>query len=140
MKQLITHACIIVFILTALVACSTQSTTGTPSAASNPALGPQSKAVLNVEELIKNPEYYRGLLRVEGVVSFVSPERQTVALIDTQEFIKCGVTTCASLTLPVHWLGAMPHVENTVQVVGEIQTKNGKLVFVAHTLDIIQRQ
>lgn len=91
---------------------------------------------VGVDQLMKNVEKYRGSISVEGVVSAVSAREHMLSLIDTQEFKKCRVTTCATLTLPVRWAGAMPSIKDQVRVEGEIKEHKGKLVFEAKTLQV----
>lgn len=100
-----------------------------------PASGSQSEsAVLGVQEFMKNVDRYQGKVRVEGVVSAVSPAAQALSLIDVQEFKDCGVTTCAPLTLPVRWQGPWPSVNDVVQLEGELRKSGGKLFFEAKRL------
>ncbi len=91
-------------------------------------------AIISVDEFMQNVERFRGPVRVAGVVSAVSPEQQTLVLIDAREFQECEVTTCAQLSLPVHWTGPMPIVQDTVQLEGEVQEAGGKLIFKARAL------
>ena len=95
--------------------------------------------VVGVEALMKNVNEHRGVLRVEGVVSVVSAEHQSLTLIDTRELEECGVTTCAEFKLPVRWKGSMPAVRDVVRVEGEVQEKDGKRVFVATGLEKMPR-
>ncbi len=90
---------------------------------------------VGVDQLMKNVDKHRGSVSVEGVVSAVSPRDHTISLIDTQEFKKCAVVTCATLTLPVRWSGTMPSVKNQVRIEGEIKENKGKLIFQAKTLE-----
>ena len=93
------------------------------------------RPVVGVETLMKNVDEHPGVLRVEGVVSAVSAERQSLTLIDTRELEECGVTTCAEFKLPVRWKGPMPAVRDVVRVEGEVQERDGKRVFVATGLE-----
>ena len=93
---------------------------------------------VGVDELMRNVDHYEGRLRVIGVVSGTSTADHTVALIDIAEFEECGITTCASLTLPVQWSGPMPSVEDTVEIAGEVQELEGRLIFVAETLEKVE--
>ena len=92
-------------------------------------------AVLGIEQLMKEVDNYRGEIRVEGVVSSVLPANQMLSLIDTREFKECGITTCAQFTLPVHWSGSMPAVEETVLIDGTVREIEGKLIFEAKGLE-----
>ncbi len=95
----------------------------------------QEKTV-EVEALAKQPDRYRGPIQVRGVVSAVSPEQKMLALIDRKEVEACGVTTCATLFLPVLWEGPLPRVGEQILVKGEVRpTDAKKLVFVASALD-----
>ena len=91
-------------------------------------------AVVGVDELMKHTERYAGRVRVKGIVSGVETETQMISLIDTSEFEECGVTSCASLTLPIRWAGQMPKVQDAILVSGEVQESEGKLIFVAHSV------
>ena len=98
----------------------------------------ESQAV-GVEALMKNVDEHKGPVRVEGVVSAASAERQLLTLIDTRELDECGVTTCAQLKLPVRWTGVMPPVRAIVRVDGEVQRQpDGKLVFVARGVEEVR--
>ena len=111
------------------------------TAAITPAYPPASLSpggVVNVEDLMNNPDAYKGPILVEGVVSTVSLEQKIIGLIDTREFAECDTTDCSSLTLPVQWSGAMPGIEDNVKVSGEVQNSGGKFTFIARTLDIVK--
>jgi len=158
MKRLIIGFCVIALFLFIGAACANQSTNVTtipvPATAipqqdikpdipgepvkPSPALPPG--ITVNVDDLMKNPEQYIGSIRVIGVVSSVSPEQRTIGLIDSREFASCGVTTCSEFILPVQWVGAMPRIEDTVQIVGEVQRSNGKFIFVAQSIEILDNK
>lgn len=99
-----------------------------------------SGLVFQVDDFMKTADQHRGTVRIQGVVSAVIPEKEMFALIDLAEYQQCRVTTCASLMLPVHWSGTMPQVEDAVQIEGEIGESEGKLIFVARTLEKIPIQ
>ncbi len=88
---------------------------------------------------MKNVDRYRGPVSLEGVVSAVAPDQQAISLIDSGEFQDCGVTTCAQLTLPVHWRGPQPAVRDLVRLKGQVQEVKGKLMFVADKLEKVVR-
>ncbi len=90
---------------------------------------------IGVEEFAKTVDGPGGPYLLEGVVSAVSAKKQMIALIDTSEFEKCGVTTCAPITVPVRWDGAMPAVRDIVELDGSVEEREGgKLVFVCKEL------
>ncbi len=95
---------------------------------------PETGGTVGVDQLMNNVDKYRGTITIEGVVSAVSPKDRVLSLIDTQEFKKCAVVTCAKLTLPVRWSGTMPSVKEQVRVEGEVKESRGKLIFEAKTL------
>lgn len=108
----------------------------------SPAFASESETgrIVGVDQLMKNVDEFRGSIRVEGVVSAVSRTDHTLSLIDKQEFKKCGIVTCASLTLPVRWAGSMPSVKDEVLVQGEVKQNRGKLIFEARELEATASQ
>lgn len=107
---------------------------------SPPGAGAQSATeetgeVLGIETFMRNVDDHRGTVRVEGVVSAVVAADQALTLIDVAELERCGVVTCAPLSLPVRWNGPMPSVPDIVRLTGEVQDQHGKLVFMASTLE-----
>ncbi len=101
-------------------------------------VGEAEEIVLGVEELMKSPSLPKGEVCVHGVVSGKSKERQLLTLIDTAEFKRCKILTCAQLSLPVRWDGPMPELEQQVDVDGEIKKEAGQLVFVARSVHAIK--
>jgi len=95
----------------------------------------RSAAVLDVSTLMREAEKHQGPIRVEGVVSRVYPKDQKLGLIDTAEFKRCGVVTCADLVLPVRWAGAMPEPKTQVRLEGEIRKSGEGMEFVANALE-----
>lgn len=77
---------------------------------------------------------------VEGVVSTASSADHLLALIDRKEFQECGTTDCAKLILPVRWSGAMPALQATVRVRGQIEQVGGKMIFVAQAIEPVAVQ
>ena len=96
--------------------------------------------IYGVNELMQSDSLPSGLVQLEGIVSGASPEEQRMALIDVSEFQACGVTTCASLYLPVQWNGPLPKIEEQVQIKGRIQDESGNLIFVAEALQKVSDQ
>lgn len=106
----------------------------TLSSVASPATAPAA-SVLGVNEMMKNVDRHRGHVRLQGVVSAVAPQNQSLALIDTSEAKACGAAGgCAELTLPVRWTGAMPTVGQSILLSGSVEESNGKLLFAAQTL------
>lgn len=91
--------------------------------------------VLGVEEFMRRPGRQGGRVCVEGIVSAVSADDHTLALIDRREFEQCGVTTCAALYLPVRWPGPMPGTGELVRIEGQARDEGGRLVFVARAVE-----
>lgn len=91
--------------------------------------------IIGVDEFMRNTDRYPGAVRVEGVVGGV--KNGWIALIDLAEFEKCGVTTCAQLTLPVRWSGTSPILKQIVRVSGAVRRFEGKLVFQATALEVV---
>jgi hypothetical protein len=95
--------------------------------------------VLGVETFMKAASRRHEVVRVEGVVSAVSANTGTFALIDLREFEACGLDDCA-LRLPVRWTGLMPSVREVVQVEGQVQETEGKHLFVASAIQKVTPQ
>lgn len=107
---------------------STYSFAGDSTSKKIPAIG--------VDVLMKDTEILKKeRIRVKGVVSAVSKENKTLALIDLTEYHDCKVVTCANLTLPVSWSGKMPSKEDKVIIEGKVQRQQGKLIFVADKME-----
>jgi hypothetical protein len=51
-----------------------------------------SPKVLGVDDFMKNVDRYRGKVRLEGVISAITPEQQVISLL-AGEFQACNVTT-----------------------------------------------
>jgi hypothetical protein len=117
-----------------IVVSQIQTNSALPAKSSPAAESSKTNGALGAEQFMKNVELYPGNVRVEGVVAAVSATNQMLGLIDTREFQTCGLEGCA-LSLPVRWTGAMPAPGETVLVGGSVQTKLGKLSFVAQTLE-----
>jgi hypothetical protein len=92
-------------------------------------------AILGVDQFMRAVGDYQGPVLLEGAVSAVVADEQTLALIDVREFAECGITTCATLLLPVRWTGPMPSVRDIVRLRGEAKDSSGKLVFIASSLE-----
>lgn len=90
---------------------------------------------LGVDQFMRGVDRYRGVVRVKGIVSAITPSKQMFSLIDLEEFKKCGVITCATLTLPVYWTKAMPGVRDTLIVEGEVRNLDGKMIFDAKNFE-----
>lgn len=104
------------------------------SAAGSSTRAEASSEVWDVEALMKGSGEAPSRLRVRGVVSRVDSKKKSFGLIDAAEFRSCGVTTCASLTLPVRWGGGSPAVEDFVEVEGRIEKDKGRQYLVAVSL------
>jgi hypothetical protein len=103
--------------------------------------GPNPGAVLGVDQLINNVDRYKGPIRVQGVVTAVVPDKRMIALVDIEQFKKCGILNCPTyLVLPVLWSGVMPSVKDAVTIEGQIKESGGKLVFEAKNLDKLAPQ
>ena len=96
---------------------------------------PSAESTLGVDQFMKGVDRYQGVMRVRGIVSAIIPSKQMFSLIDLEEFKKCGVITCATLTLPVHWTKAMPGVRDTLIVEGEVRSLDGKMIFDAKNFE-----
>lgn len=106
-----------------------------PPAAELQGAAADTSSVFEVDAFMHRTEAPPGQVRVRGVVSSVQADTGLMTLIDRSEWDACGVVTCAPLSLPVRWTGAMPKVKDGVEVLGHVETQQGKLVLVAEDLE-----
>ena len=93
-------------------------------------------AALGVDQLIKEVDRHKGLVRVEGIVTAVVPDKKMIALVDTEQFKKCGLLSCPTyLVLPVLWSGGMPSLKDAVIIEGQVKESGGRLIFEAKNLE-----
>jgi len=86
-----------------------------------PAMGSRPEtAALDVNSVAADPGAYHGAIKVRGVVAEVSPGQASFVLIDIREYKACGVVTCASKFVPVHYPGPLPQVKEELAVLGEM--------------------
>lgn len=125
----------VVFVaLASMAGALTQTKTNAPAESATAS----TNAVVGVETFMRGVERYKGRVQVEGVVQKVSAKAKSVALIDVEEFRKCGLADCADAVLPVRWTGKLPEAGQAVRVTGEVQKQKGKLVFVASELEKVE--
>lgn len=98
------------------------------------------KGIAGVDEVMRSPGRYKGLIKIEGAVSEVYPKDKFIVLIDRKEFKQCGKTTCALLKLPVKWGGPMPSVSDIVAVTGEVKKDKGTRFFDASSLEKVPHE
>jgi len=116
---------------------------GTPQASAEEKKAAAAEAAarpLGVEDFMKHVDMYKGSVVLEGVVSSSSSEKRMLSLIDRHEFEECGMKGCAAYVLPVSWSGKMPAVKQIVRAEGEVKKSEGKLVFVASSIDGMKQQ
>lgn len=97
-------------------------------------------SVLGVDAFMRSTPGLEQPVTVEGVVSAVAADSQTLALIDRTEFEQCNMLSCAKLTLPVRWAGEMPELGHTVRVIGRVEDRAGGKVFVGRALTAAQAE
>lgn len=76
---------------------------------------------LNVNSVATDPGAYQGEIKVRGIVAQVSSADATFVLIDVREYRSCGVLSCATRFVTVHYpVGTLPQMKNEVLVTGEM--------------------
>jgi hypothetical protein len=101
---------LLVVLLGAGLALGMGSRSGTPGPA----------GALDVNSVASDPSAYKGSIQVRGAVANVYPADSVFLLIDIREYKACGVVTCASKSVPVHYAGTPPKVEEELLVTGEM--------------------
>lgn len=91
-----------------------------------------SPGVLGVDQLMQDVDRYKSPICVQGVVTAIVLDKRKIALVDIEQFKKCGILNCPTyLVLSVLWSVAMPPLKDAVTVEGQIKESRGKLVFEA---------
>lgn len=104
-------------------------------------VGSDPSADLGVDQLMKEVDSHKGPVRVQGVVTAVLPDKHVIAVVDIEQFKKCGILNCPTyLVLPVLWSGAMPSLKDAVAIEGQIKEAGGKLVFEAKAIEKLPLQ
>ncbi len=91
------------------------------------------KAILGVDEFMKNVDRYREKVSLEGVVGAVVPRQQEITLMDKEKILVCPCVQVNLLT--VQWCGPMPAMGDLIGIEGQAQEVKGKLTFVADKLE-----
>lgn len=108
------------------------------AASPSPSAQTPSSGVVDVDDLMKAPEKYQGALRVRGMVRKVFAKEQRLGLLDAS-YANCCSTPCESeKLLPVVWAGEMPRVRALILISGEIQRREGKMEFIAKSIEPAQ--
>ena len=93
-------------------------------------------AVVEVDDLVANPDGVKGEVRLRAVVAKVNKAKGVFAVIDAREFKSCGGSIdCAKHYLPVRYAGDLPAVKTVVVVIGEVVRTDKGFVFEARRLE-----
>ncbi len=92
---------------------------------------------MEVDEAMRNLKEDTTTIAVQGVVQSVMPDKHLLALVDIEEYRRCGINECC-LYMPVRWPGTMPAVEDFVVVTGAVASSDSGLVFLARELAHMQ--
>jgi len=79
-----------------------------------------SPMAIQVDDLARNPEDYRGEIVLRAVVAGVNGSEGVFGVIDAREFESCGELTCAENTLPVKFAGDLPEPRTVVAITGRL--------------------
>ncbi len=92
-----------------------------------------SSEVVNVDDLAKKPEDFKGEFVLRGAVAGVRKTDGIFAVVDAREFESCGVLTCAINTIPVKFDGELPAPKSIVEITGRvIQGEKGLIINAEH--------
>lgn len=113
---------------------STQKTQGQVVSENNVVMSDNN--LLDVDDLAADPSAYIGKITVRGAVSFVYPSWNSFVIIDTKEYDKCGVVTCAINHLVVSYSKQLPKMKDRVEILGELIKSNGSYVLKADDVKV----
>jgi hypothetical protein len=97
-----------------------------------------SSRVVQVDELAKSPEDFRGEFVLRGVVAGVRKTDGVFAVIDSREFESCEVLTCAANTIPVKFNGYLPDPKTIVEITGRVIRGKKGLVIEAKRVEVVK--
>lgn len=95
----------------------------------------ESPTTVDLKTLLSKPSDFTGVVEVLGVVGTTSEKTGRLALIEYDEFEKCGVTTCANRYLPVAWKGNFPNIKDLVRVKGRVLKIGAGYLFEAMSIE-----
>ncbi len=98
----------------------------------------KSSRVVQVNELAKSPEDFRGEFVLRGVVSGVRKTGGVFAVVDSREFESCGTVTCAADTIPVTFNGDLPGPGTTVEITGRVVRSKKGLIMEAKRVKVVK--
>jgi hypothetical protein len=116
-----------VIVVTFLLVCNIDHNLQAAEASASP------KAILGVDEFMKNVDRHRGKVNLEGVVGTIVPGEQEITLMDRGKFLVCSCVQV--ILLPVTWRGPMPAMGDLIRIEGQAQEVKGKIMFVADKLE-----
>jgi len=94
--------------------------------------------LFNVSEVQADPNAYKGLLTITGVVAkFSKEDPKLFAIIDTAEAKHCKSTGCAKFYLPVKFDKQLPKEWDEINATGHLVEKGG-LLFEANKIEILR--
>ena len=91
--------------------------------------------VMNVDELAEAPEKFPSEVTLRAVVAGVNESEGVFSVIDSREFEKCGVLTCARYYLPVKVEGELPKPKALLEITGKVVRSEKGLVFEANQME-----
>ncbi|VAX34767.1 hypothetical protein MNBD_NITROSPIRAE03-646 [hydrothermal vent metagenome] len=94
--------------------------------------------VVNVDDLAKKPEDFKGEFVLHGAVAGVSKTDGVFAVVDSREFESCGVLTCALNTIPVRFDGELPEAKTIVEITGRVMRGENGLIINAESVKAIK--
>jgi hypothetical protein len=93
--------------------------------------------ILNVSEVQANPDAYKRIVAITGVVAKLSKEDPKLfAIIDTAEAKHCKSTGCAKFYLPIKYDKQVPKEWDEINATGQFVEKGG-LLFEASKIEIL---
>jgi hypothetical protein len=95
-----------------------------------------SSETASVEDVLDNPtEFLNQKIKIEGVVSLSSTDKQQFSIIGDKEFKECGISECnANEQLPIRFKSELPQVGDKVEVSGQITKTEEGFIYEAKTI------
>jgi hypothetical protein len=94
---------------------------------------------LQVDQFLREAKAGGEVSMVIGVACKADPAGKRFGLMDTRKFGCCDKPeNCVAGVLPVKWEGTMPAEKATVRVRGKVVEENGKLLFTASEVKVLE--
>lgn len=96
-------------------------------------------AVLQVDDLARNPEDFKGDIILQAVVAGVKKSKGVFGVIDRREFEEEGTLNCPdAIVVPVKFGGSLPDLKTLVEITGRVVRTEKGLIIDARQVKVVR--